>query len=82
MTKKVQGIVHGKTIELAEDLGVSDGQAVEITVRTVLPRQSTPCTNTQTAAGALTKEWSEEDDRILEELHRERKGARWRTIPE
>ena len=35
MTRTVQGKVHGNTIELGEDLGVAEGQHVEITVRTV-----------------------------------------------
>ena len=35
MTKTVHGIVHGRTIELAEDLGVVDGQAVEVYVRPI-----------------------------------------------
>ena len=30
MTKTLHGKVHGKTIELDEDLGVVDGQEVEI----------------------------------------------------
>jgi hypothetical protein len=29
MTKTIHGKVHGKTIELAEDLGVPDGQEVK-----------------------------------------------------
>ena len=33
MTKAVHGVVHGRTIELAEDLGIDDGQAVEVYVR-------------------------------------------------
>ena len=32
MTKLMHGIVHGKTIELSEDIGLSDGQAVELIV--------------------------------------------------
>jgi hypothetical protein len=35
MTKTVSGIVHGKTIDLEEDLGVPDGQAVEVQVKVV-----------------------------------------------
>jgi hypothetical protein len=31
----VRGSVRGKTIELHEDLGLADGQEVEITVRTI-----------------------------------------------
>jgi hypothetical protein len=32
MTRVVHGVVHGKTIEVIEDLGMSDGQAVELIV--------------------------------------------------
>lgn len=35
-----------------------------------------------TAAGLLAQEWTEEDDRILEEIERDRKAAKWREIPE
>ena len=37
MTKIVHGTVHGKTIELDEDLGVAEGQAVEVQVKLVEP---------------------------------------------
>ncbi len=30
MTKLMHGIVHGKTIEVNEELGLSDGQAVDL----------------------------------------------------
>ncbi len=35
MTKTVHGVVHGRTIELDEDLGVSEGQEVEVQVKLV-----------------------------------------------
>jgi hypothetical protein len=35
MTKTMHGKVHGKTIELDEDLGVIDGQEVEVQVKIV-----------------------------------------------
>jgi hypothetical protein len=35
MTKTLHGKVHGKTIELDEDLGVVDGQEVEVQVKIV-----------------------------------------------
>ena len=35
---QVSGIVHGKTIELQEDLGLPDGEAVKVIVRQVLRR--------------------------------------------
>ena len=30
MTKTINGKIHGKTIELDEDLGVADGQEVQV----------------------------------------------------
>ena len=35
MTKTLYGKVHGKTIELDEDLGVAEGQEVEVHVRMI-----------------------------------------------
>ena len=32
MEKTVQGVIHGKTIELAEEIGLADGQRVEVMV--------------------------------------------------
>ena len=33
MSRIIQGIVHGRTIELTEDPGVADGQRVEVIVK-------------------------------------------------
>ena len=33
MSKKLHGKVHGRTIELEEDLGVPEGQEVEVQVK-------------------------------------------------
>ena len=38
MTKTVHGVVHGRTIELDEDLGVSEGQEVEVQVKLVIKK--------------------------------------------
>lgn len=35
MTRVYHGVIHGKTIQVSEDLGLAEGQEVEITVRTV-----------------------------------------------
>jgi hypothetical protein len=37
MTKTVHGRAHGRTIELEEDLGMPDGQEVEVQVKAVPP---------------------------------------------
>ena len=37
LTKTIHGTVHGKTIELDEDLGVAEGQEVEVQVKLIQP---------------------------------------------
>jgi hypothetical protein len=39
MSNMIHGTVHGRTIELAEDLGLQDGQGVEVHVKAVPPPQ-------------------------------------------
>lgn len=81
MTKILHGKVHGRTIELAEDLGLADGQEVEVSVRTVAPvgpRQ--PGDGFLRTEGALANDphW----DAIMEEVYRERKNDTRREILE
>jgi hypothetical protein len=102
MTRVLRGIVHGKIIEVTEDLGMSDGQAVELIV-TASPAPG-PCDeeigsrkspkklpgpppgwqpgSKRTAAGMLADSWTEEDDRILEEIYRDRRRETRREVPE
>jgi hypothetical protein len=89
MTKTLHGIVHGKTIELDEDLGVVDGQEVEVQVKMIRPRKRLPGPppgwqpgRPSTTAGMLADSWTEEDDRILEEIYRDRKRETRRELPE
>jgi hypothetical protein len=89
MTKTLHGKVHGKTIELDEDLGVVDGQEVEVQVTMIRPKKRLPgpppgwrAGRPSTTAGALADSWTEEDDRILEEIYRDRKREIPRGIPE
>jgi hypothetical protein len=65
-------IVHGMTIELDEDLGVAEGQEVEVQVRIVQPARKRGEGILRTA-GALADdpEW----DAIMEKIHQERKGG-------
>jgi hypothetical protein len=74
MIKKIMlGVVNGKTIALTEDPGVPAGQEVEILVT---PLPSAPQgwgEGLRRCAGALGDDWSDDDDRILEEIYRQRK---------
>ena len=100
-TRVLRGIVHGKIIEVAEDLGMSDGQAVDLLVApsgslqtpaegsgSRAPAKKLPGPppgwkpGVSSAAGLLAEEWTDEDDRILEQIQAERKAAKWRELPE
>jgi hypothetical protein len=88
----MNGIIHGKTIELAGSTGLSDGEAVEVSIRPVLRSSSEHRVlpkppgwypgSTKTSAGALADVWTEEDDRILKEIEEDRQRATAREIPE
>jgi hypothetical protein len=71
MTKTINGKIHGKTIELDEDLGVPDGQEVQVQV-TIVPPARKWGEGILRTAGALADdpEW----DTIMEQIHQGRKG--------
>jgi hypothetical protein len=71
--KVLHGVVNGKTIELRDDPGVASGQEVEVIVKSVSATSATWGEGLRRCAGALANEWTEEDDRILEEIYQERK---------
>jgi hypothetical protein len=73
MTKLLRGVVHGRTIELDEDLGVAEGQEVELQVTIVQPPRKWGEGILRTA-GALADDphW----DAIMEEVHQARKIKR------
>ena len=87
--RKGVGKVHGKTIELDEDLGVAEGQEVEVQVKVISPKKRLPGPplggqpgSKRTATGMMAGSWTEEDDRILEEIHQDRKRGRYRGLSE
>jgi hypothetical protein len=73
-SKTFHGVVNGKTIELSDDPGIPAGQEVEVVV-TPSPSAKSPWgEGIRACAGALANEWTEEDDRILEEIYQQRKS--------
>ena len=42
MTKTIHGRIHGRIIELDEDLGVVEGQEVEVQVKVIAPKKRPP----------------------------------------
>ena len=72
MTRVARGTIRGKIIELKEDLGMMEGQEVELTVNSI----ATPEVwgeGLRRCAGVLAGEWTEEDDRIMSEIYSDRK---------
>jgi hypothetical protein len=80
MTRTIHGKVHGKTIELEEDLGVADGQEVEVQVRVIPKTTRKPGEGFLRTEGALADdtEW----DAIMEEIYQSRKLERRPHIPD
>ena len=77
----MQGIIHGKMIELESSPGIEDGRKVELILRVSQLPGSPPKWkpgNTETAAGMMADYWTEEDDRLLEEVYQDRKRERRR----
>jgi hypothetical protein len=83
MLKQVQGIIHGKTIELHENPGFSDGEEIEVILRprhvVAGPIPAVPGGRT-TAAGMLAHLPLEVDEE-LEAIIRDRQNAVFREIP-
>jgi hypothetical protein len=81
MIKMLHGKVHGKTIELDQDLGIAEGQEVEITVHLV-PAPDKWGAGILRSAGAMAPYWTDEDDRILEQIQTHRGEPSRRGAPE
>lgn len=73
MAKTIRGTVHGRRIEVDEDLGVPDGQQVEIQVKAI-PETRTWGEGILRTAGALADDphW----DAIMDEIYQARKVER------
>jgi hypothetical protein len=83
MPEVVQGVIHGKTIELQADPGIADGMAVEITIRAL------PVGNSDAKVAAIRRtsgslaHLPQEDWDALDSIVRERQGAgRHRSVAE
>ena len=73
MTKTVHGKLHGRTIELTEDLGLAEGQEVEVRVE-VVPVGKSWGEGILRSAGILADDPDWDD--IMEEIYQARKQAR------
>jgi hypothetical protein len=89
MTRTLRGRIRGKTIELDEDLGVVDGQEVEVQIAMDRPRKRPPGPPPgwrpgapSRTAGSLAELDTPEEDRILEEIYQDRKRDTRPDLPE
>ena len=81
MTKSIHGRIRGKTIELDEDLGIGDGEEVEVIVKAIKLKRPWG-EGIKRSAGALADSWTADDDLILKEIQEDRKRVTHREIPE
>ena len=85
MEKVLRGIVHGNRIDLLDSPEIADGTSVRVFVTAAtLPPPPPGWTEkgSVSVGGILADSWTEEDDKIFEEIQRDRKNSRTREIPE
>ena len=75
MSETIHGKIRGRTIELNEDLGIADGQEVEVTVKPVKSQQPWG-EGIHRSAGAGADE--SEFDAVFEQVAQDRKLANFR----
>ena len=82
MTRIVHGTVHGRTIELDEELGVAEGQEVQVQV--IVPEVNATTDRANWGEGILRSAGALADDPdwdgIMEEIHDARKRPRHPVI--
>ncbi len=79
MQQLLTGTVHGNTIVLDAPPGVPEGQHVEVIVR-VCPSSSDAVETTPKDSDGTDFVYTEEDDRILEEIYRARHYSTRREV--
>ena len=80
MTKIMNGVVHGRTIELEAEVGVPDGQKVEVAIHLHSTPKEQWGEGLRRCAGALADIPGLDED--MEQILRERKTARFREVVE
>jgi hypothetical protein len=80
MTKIHHGTIRGRTIEIADDLGLCEGQQVEVQLRLLPNGIRKPGEGYLRTEGALADdtEW----DAVMDEIHKSRKAERHSAIPD
>ncbi len=78
MSKTAHGRIHGRTIELDEDLGIADGEEVTVIVQPAKPQRAWG-EGIRRSAGIAANE--PEFDEIFEQIAQERQRATFRDEP-
>ncbi len=73
----VQGVIHGKTIELLVEPGIASGQRVEIIIRPIAEPDDRIAAILRTA-GSMAND--PEFAAVMSEVRRDRESARYREI--
>ncbi|HEY2412686.1 MAG TPA: hypothetical protein VGI40_10610 [Pirellulaceae bacterium] len=79
MEQLVTGTINGKTIVFNEPLGIPDGEPVQVVIRP-LPGKRSPGDGIRNSAGVLAFEFTDEDQRILDEIQAARHCSDQREI--
>lgn len=78
--KTYEGIVHGLTIELTEAPDLLDGSRVSVVLKPAIASPVKWGDGLRRCAGILADTWTEEDDRILEDIAKSRREGRNRDL--
>jgi hypothetical protein len=78
----LRGIVHGKTIELIDPPEIAEGAEVQVFVRVPAEDLGKRIKIIQRYADTVADWWTDEDDRILDEIAQDRKRWSHRKLPE
>lgn len=80
MNREFHGTMHGNTIVLKEPSDAVDGQEVVVLLKYLKPARPWG-EGIRASAGAMADQWTEEDDRILEQIQQERRLETRQEIP-
>ena len=80
MTRIHHGKVRGQSIEISDELGLCDGQQVEVHLRLLPNGSRKPGEGYLRTEGALAEdtEW----DAVMDEIHKSRRAERQSAIPD
>ena len=79
MTQVIEGVIHGRTIELDGDPGIEDGRKVQVILQAESP-SSDEQAKRKTAAGMMAN-YTDDDDAVLAEIYEDRKRDTRREPP-